>query len=194
MRFCNPARLKRNNFRPNFVRPNLLSKVARDERGVTAIEFALVLGPFLTLLFGIISVGFYFFSMFSLEHAIEVASRQIRIGAAPPAAATFKTAVCANLPAYMVCSGEGDKIRINVQNSTNYTASAADCLDTGTGELIAAGSYLPGAANEVVIVTICFEWNLGALPNMIYWISPTSARMGDGRLLLSASTVFANEP
>ena len=183
MRFCNPARRK-----PDPLSPNFLRKAAADENGVTAIEFALVLGPFLALLFGIISVGFYFFSMFSLEHAIETASRQIRIGA-PPSAVQFKTDVCAKLPGFMDCNN----IRLNVQNSSNYVVSAAACLDNNRA-LIAAGAYTPGAVSDVIIVTVCFEWNLGGLLNMVNWIAPSGARMGTDSLLLTASTVFTREP
>jgi Flp pilus assembly protein TadG len=42
-----------------------------DTAGVTAVEFAMVAVPFLMLLFGIITVGLFFFTTFSLENAVE---------------------------------------------------------------------------------------------------------------------------
>jgi Flp pilus assembly protein TadG len=188
MRLCIPSR-----FKCGFVKA-----AAKDERGATAVEFAMVLGPFLMLLFGIISVGFYFFALFSLEHAIEDASRQLRTGSAQTSnktAAAFKSDVCSKLPAFMKCTGASDKVRVNVQNSANYTVAAANCTDNG-GNLISNGStsYNPGAAGDVIVATVCFEWDLGNLPNLNYWISPASSRMGNGSILLSAATVFTTEP
>src|SRR5262245_42538858 len=83
--------------------------LASSEGGATAIEFALVIGPFLFLLFGIISLGFYWFNIFSLEHAVESAARVIRTGQAqtqtpnPMTVAQFKALICAKLPPYMPC-------------------------------------------------------------------------------------------
>ena len=55
-------------------------RLARDENGVTAIEFAMVGLPFFMMLFGIMGVGFYFFTIFNLENAVEQASRPLRTG------------------------------------------------------------------------------------------------------------------
>ena len=62
----------------------------RDERGFTAVEFAMVAMPFLMLLFGTIGIGLFFFTTFSLENAVEQASRQIRTGQAQLAGMTRK--------------------------------------------------------------------------------------------------------
>ena len=50
---------------------------SRDERGFTAVEFAMVAMPFLMLLFGTIAVGLYFFTTFTLENAVEKAAHRI---------------------------------------------------------------------------------------------------------------------
>ena len=50
-----------------------------DTGGVVTIEFALLALPFFMLMFGIILVGLHHFTTFSLENAIDVASRQLRI-------------------------------------------------------------------------------------------------------------------
>lgn len=181
---------------PSRVKPSSLENAAKDESGATAVEFAMVMGPFLMLLFGIMSVGFYFFALFSLEHAIEDASRQLRTGTAQTSnktPAAFKADVCAKLPAFMGCTGASDKVRVNVQNSSTYTVAAATCKDNGQLITNEASAYNTGSAGDVVIVTVCFEWDLGNLPNMNYWIAPASAKMGNS-LLLSASTVFTTEP
>lgn len=172
------------------------------ENGTTAIEFAAVIGPFLFLLFGIFSVGFYFFVTFSLEHAVESASRVIRTGQAqsgttPLTVTQFKALICEKLPPFMECGTTTDKIRINVQTYTGYsTVTPPTCTDA-SGNLIAAANqvYQPGATSSIVLVNVCYEWTLGAaMVNIPYWISPTNARMTNGSTLVQAATTFTNEP
>ena len=175
---------------------------AGDQRGTTGLEFALVVGPFLFLLFGIMSVGLYFFVMFSLEHAVESAARLVRTGqaqstTAPMTVDDFKAQVCSRLPSFMNCSGAGNKIRINVQTYAGYgSVTVPSCVDS-SGALIAstAQTYNPGGASTIVLVSACYEWELGnALANVPYWISPANAKMTNGSTLIQASTTFTTEP
>lgn len=193
----------RSRFQKAARRPDTLSRFAREERGTTAIEFAMVIGPFLFLLFGIISVGFYFFVTFSLEHAVESASRKIRTGQAqnggtPLTVDTFKAEICTKLPPFMKCDGgASDKIRVNVQTYTGYSSvSAPSCVDNN-GALIAKANqvYQPGTTSSIVLVGVCYEWELSkAMANIPYWIAPQSARMTNGSTLIQAATTFTNEP
>jgi len=52
----------------------------RNESGAAAVEFALVLVPFLTLVFGIIQYGLYFYGAQSGSHAANSAIRQLSVG------------------------------------------------------------------------------------------------------------------
>ena len=163
----------------------------RDDSGATAIEFAMVSMPFLALLFGIIAVGLFFFTTFSLENAIEQASRPLRTGEAQTAGMTkdqFKTNVCNNVPAYVDCAG---KLRINVQKyDLGDIIVAPACVDAG-GALVqpAATAFAPGAANQIMLVTACLEWELaGKIPFL------TLSSMGNGSALIQASTTFKIEP
>ena len=183
--------------------PAALRRFRRNEGGTTAIEFAMVIGPFLMLLFGIISVGFYFFVVFSLEYAVESASRVIRTGQAqtsnpPMTVSQFKDLVCTKLPPFMLVGGcASSKLRVNVQTFTGYnTITTASCLDTGGNLIPTAGqTFATGGSNAVVLVSVCFEWELSkAMANIPYWISPRSAQMGNGSTLIQASTAFTPEP
>ena len=112
-----PAHSARPGLLTRLRRPGLLARLRRDENGFTAVEFALVATPFLALLFGIIAVGLYFFVQFSLENAVEQASRMIRTGQAqtrepPMTTAQFKTEICNRAPSFIDCGG---KVRVNVR-------------------------------------------------------------------------------
>lgn len=175
--------------------PRAAAKLKRwraDESGATAVEFGMVITPFMFLLFGIIAIGLYFFTVFTLENAVEQASRQIRTGAAQQSGLTadqFKTALCSYLPGNMACDGS---LQVNVKNYPNSAsitaASLPTCLDSG-GNLSATSSYTPGGANVIVLVWVCYEWTLaGKIPLL---------RLGDmanGSALIQATTTFRTEP
>ncbi len=164
-----------------------------DERGFTAVEFAMVAMPFLMLLFGTIGVGLFFFTTFSLENAVEKAARQIRTGQAQTGGKTtsqFKQDVCDLAPSFVDCIGN---LRINVISSGSFSGAAASigsCTDSG-GNLIPDPTDVPvpGAAGDVVLVTVCYEWEL---PSVLPFIE--LGDMGSGSRLIRASTTFRTEP
>jgi Flp pilus assembly protein TadG len=52
----------------------------RDEDGAAAVEFALVLIPLLSLVFGLVQYGWYFYAMQSGSSAVGDAARRIAVG------------------------------------------------------------------------------------------------------------------
>jgi Flp pilus assembly protein TadG len=173
------------------LRGGLLRRVRADERGVTAIEFGMVAMPFLMMLFGIIGVGLYFFTTFTLENAVEQASRLLRTGQAQSAnynAAQFKAVVCDYVPGHIDCA---NKLRVNVKSFADTTNITPDSLPTclNNGGLSNGSEFDMGEASEVVLVWVCYEWELaGKIPFL---------RLGDmanGSRLIQATTVFRSEP
>jgi Flp pilus assembly protein TadG len=163
---------------------------SRNKDGNTAIEFAMVAFPFLMLVFGTIAVGLYFFTTFALENAVEKAARQIRTGEAQIAGKTtsqFKNDVCGYAPLYVDCVGN---LRVNVATASNFGGvTSPSCTDTG-GNLIPdpTPSAVPGAAGEVVLVTVCYEWELAAaLPFL------KLGDMNNGSAMIQAATTFRTE-
>jgi Flp pilus assembly protein TadG len=55
-------------------------RARRDERGASAVEFALVLIPLLYLIFGLVQYGWYFYAMQSGSSAVGDAARRIAVG------------------------------------------------------------------------------------------------------------------
>jgi Flp pilus assembly protein TadG len=168
-----------------------LEALRSDERGMTAIEFGMVGLPFFMMLFGIIAVGLFFFTTFTLENAVEDAARLIRTGQVQQSgmsAEQFKQEVCSRTPPYMDCEG---KIRVNVQSFTGFgSVVVPSCVDNGGNLVPASGvTYDPGAESTVVLVTVCYEWELaGKLPFLHL------GNMSNGSALIQASTTFRSEP
>lgn len=162
----------------------------KHDGGFTAVEFAMVAPWFLMLLFGIIAVGLYFFTTFSLENAVDQAARLIRTGQAQESGMTreqFKQKVCENAPQYVDCAG---KMRVNVVSSGDpATLAPPSCIDSGALMPEASTAYNAGAAGTYVIVTVCYEWELaGKIPFLHL------GDMGNGSAMIQAATTFKSEP
>lgn len=171
---------------------DILSRFRADREGATAIEFAMVALPFLMLLFGIVAVGLYFFTVFTIENAVEQASRLLRTGQAQQAgytAAQFKSKVCEFVPGHIDCNG---KLQVNVlsyADTTNITPESLPTCLSATGQLSTDTNFAPGTASEVVLVWVCYEWELaGKLPFLHL------GNMAGGSSLIQATTVFRTEP
>ena len=171
---------------------NLFARWRRDARGVTAIEFAMVAMPFLMLLFGIIGVGLYFFTTFTLENAVEQAARVLRTGQGQEAGMTdvqFKAKVCEFVPGHIDCT---NKLKVNVlsfADTANITPGALPTCLNGDNTLAGATQYNPGAASEVVVVWICYEWELSSKIPFL-----DLGNMAGGSRLIQATSVFRTEP
>lgn len=171
----------------------LVRRFSKNEDGFTAVEFGMVAMPFLMMLFGTIGVGLFFFTTFSLENAIEKASRQVRTGQAQSANKTtdeFKQDVCNNAPSFVDCAGN---LRVQVISNPTFSGAAGSigsCTDSG-GDLIPepTNTGVPGAAGEVVLVTVCYEWEMTQYIPFL-----DLGNMGNGSRLIQASTTFRTEP
>ena len=183
-----------------------LRALRRDERGATAVEMGFVLGPFLMLLFGIISVGFYYFTTFMLENAVEEAARLIKTGQAqtgswttnpahpPMTAAEFKTSVCNKLPTFSDCNS---KARVHVKSFSDFgNITYPSCLlnEGAANESLKTDAQMyadlgMGGASTVVLVTVCYEWDLaGKIPFL------QLGSMKNGSALVEVRTAFKSEP
>ena len=162
-----------------------------NTKGSLAIEFAAVTLPFLMLLFGILVAGLYYFTTFSLENAVEQAARQIRTGQAQLANKTkaqFKLDVCSKAPSFVDCA---NYLRVNVVEFSDFASVAPpSCLDGG-GNLIPdpADDPVPGAAGEVVLVIVCYEWRMA---NILPFLKVGD--MSNGSAMIQAATTFRTEP
>lgn len=169
----------------------------RNERGATAVEFGIVAVPFFLFVMAILGVGLYFFTTNSLEHGAEAAARQIRTGQAQKGALTvgeFKQLVCDEAGTYIDCN----KLRVLVQNASSWSGITPDsCLDedknlaASTGEADDEIADYTGEASQVVLVTLCYEWDLAKSFKLLKLGKNTD---GSGAAVLQAATAFRTEP
>lgn len=165
-----------------------LHRFRADTSGVTAIEFGMVATPFFALMIALIEVSLVFFANFTLENAVDKASRLIRTGQVQTqgfSEAQFKQSICDGVTGVYDCMAG---LKLDVQRFDDFSGvNLSDPLD-GDGELRNDFGFNPGEGGEVVVVRAFYEWNLianfpGGLGNM----------PGGGRLLV-ATAAFRNEP
>jgi len=167
-----------------------LRKLAALNDGAAAVEFALVATPFLALLFAILQTSLIFFAEQSLETTAADASRLVQTGQAQNQGfdqAAFKTAVCARLSGLMNCSG----IMIDVRTYSDFSSANTSLPIDQNGNLQNNFVYQPGAAGDIVVVRLMYQWPLVV---SLSALSKSFANLANGQDLLMATVAFRNEP
>lgn len=164
---------------------------ARDNRGATIIEFALVAAPFVALILAILQIAVVFFAQEGLETAAEAASRSIMTGQAQSAGLTqaqFQAQTCKSLPAFFSCP----KLMVDVQKASSFsgvTTGAPTITYDKNGNVTNSFSYVVGGSGDIVIVRLMYLWPVITGP-LGFNIGTTS----NGQRLLIATEVSKTEP
>jgi Flp pilus assembly protein TadG len=177
------------------AKPARLNSFLKDKKGVTALEFGIVALPFLMFAFGTIGIGLHFFTQNALEHAVGSAARKIRTGQAQKAGTTvaeFKQMVKEEAGPTI----DAAKLEVHMQTGDNWNeVTPTSCLDssgqqtTGTGDGTDAVGDHSGGAGKVVMVTVCYEWEMAKLLPFL-----ELGQMANGSGLIQSSTTFRTEP
>lgn len=179
---------------------------ARDESGVTAIEFGLLALPFFSILGAILETSLVFLSGQVLESAVQDTSRLIRTGQAQGAgvtAAGFKTMVCDRVFG-LIRDCDSLHIEVNVVSAfgdvdmtapVNWTCAAPAPGQTQQQANAACSAwtrpenYTPGAGSSIVMVQVYYKW-----PVIVPFGGLGLSNLPDGRRVMGSATVFRNEP
>lgn len=183
----------------------LLKRFRKDSKGVTAVEFAMIAVPFLSLLFVIFESALVFFTQQGLEAATADAARVILTGqtlsgttvngTALTSSDTFRTQVMCklkSLPSFIDCN----KLIIDVRNQSGFAGTNLDS-SFYTGATV----FQTGGANCVVVMRVVY-------PMPVYLSFLTSNGLvatgvnrtgqvnysGGWKHMLLATQVFRNEP
>ncbi len=161
----------------------------RDRCGNYAIEFGLVALPFFALLFATFDTALIFFKEEYLQTAVQDAGRLLFTGQAQNASYTqaqFKQAVCDRLPVMISC---GD-VYVDVRTYANFsTANRFNPIDNSGNFQAGSMQYNPGARSSIVVVTGYAQHSM-----FVSLISTYYANLSNGKILLTASAAFRNEP
>jgi Flp pilus assembly protein TadG len=166
---------------------HLVRGFARRQDGAAAIEFAMVALPFFGLLFAILQTAIIFFAGQALQAAVADSSRLIMTGQAQQAnytAADIKNAVCARITALFNCSAG---VTVDVKNYATFGAiDSTPPLSNGQFDASKTG-YSPAGPGCIQVVTLYYQWP-------VYVALLGLSNMNNGYRLMSATSVFKNEP
>lgn len=183
--------------RPGAPVPRLgLRRFRRDDKGGTAVEFALVAVPFLALMFAIIETALAFWSATVLDTAVTDASRRIYTGQFQQANATaqpadlptkFRDEVCKSIVALFSCAS----IKIDVRSYDSFPSQRAALPVTPEGDFDAAnfGRYMSPGPNKIVVVRAAVE-----IPVFVSLLSPKQTNLRNGNRLIMGTATFRTEP
>jgi len=161
--------------------------IGKDE-GVTAVEFSLLLAPYMMLTLGIFEIAMMFTSASLLEGATNKAARQIRTGQLQQSAASpedaFRDAICGYKMVFIDCND----IIVEVQQLDSFgDFGAAAAQFDEDGNLVSRG-VSPGGANDRVLVRTAYRYNM---------MTPIVGELlsgGNGSKLFMSTIVLQSEP
>ncbi len=174
------------------------SKLLRDERGATAVEFGLLALPFFMIVGAILETAVVFLSGQILDTAVQDVSRLIRTGQVREMGITtaqdFKDRVCERLYG-LFTNCDALHVEVDVQDTGRFsdiTISAPidfanckkDACDWTRPEVFSAGQ-----GSSIVVVQVYYKW-----PAIVSLGGYHLGNLGDGTRLMSGTTVLRNEP
>ncbi len=161
----------------------------RRQDGAVAVEFALVMLPFLAIMFAIMETALVFFAGQTLETAVADSARLIMTGQAQSqslTADTFKNAVCTRIYGLFNCSSG---VYVDVRTYTSFASvSMAQPVDAN-GNLVNNFQYQPGGPGDIVVVRLFYQW-----PIKVSLLGLNLSNMSGGNRLVVATAAFKNEP
>jgi Flp pilus assembly protein TadG len=168
----------------------------RSDAGGVAIEFAIVLLPFLTMVMVIVQSAIVLLAGQVLQTAATNASRLILTGQAQTAgynAAAFKSAICANMTVMFNCA---NNLYIDVESFSSFSSISLSNPTNTNGTLNTTGfGYSPGNPGDIVVVRLIYQWPIIAAG--IGFCAATSCGLvnsaGNSNTLV-ATVAFRNEP
>jgi Flp pilus assembly protein TadG len=179
----------------------LLPALARDRRGATVIEFALILPVMLVLMMGMMEIAYQAYVQSVITGAVQKAGRDSGIQGATPATIDAKvlSQVRAVAPSAAFVAGSPTRLSYTnfsqvapepfVDTNGNGVRDAGECYTdiNGNGQWDAdAGRSGQGGANDVTVYTAQVTYNrLFPVVKLLGWA---------GTATLSATTTLMNQP
>jgi Flp pilus assembly protein TadG len=177
------------------IRRSFVSAAARrfirQKDGSTTVEFAMVVAPFLALIFAIIETAIVFFAGQTLETAASDSARLIMTGQAQTqgfSQAQFKNAVCAKIYGLFDCQGG---LYVDVKTYTSFSTINNSTLpvDANGNLQTASFGYQPGGPGDIVVVRLIYQW-----PVYVSLLGLNLSDSAGSKRVLMSTVAFRNEP
>jgi len=160
----------------------------QNDRGVVAVEFAMIALPFFVLLFGMIEMALAYTASYMLEGGVVEAARLLRTGEATDsgdAESAFRTKLCDQVGTLIPC---GDIVYESIPLDGFSSAADAPPQYDENGNLVSQG-FNAGSSDSVVMVRAFYRY---------YFMTPFIADLiGDSSgssIAMMSTAVIRNEP
>lgn len=179
----------------------LFARLAGDRRGIAAVEFAILAPVMLTLMMGLMELGYQAYVQAAVTGAVQKAGRDSAIQGATPATIDAKVLGQVQMIAKGAAFTSGFPTRLNYSNfsaiapepfvdsNNNGVRDAGECYTdvNGNGRWDDdAGRTGQGGANDVTVYTVSVDYpRLFPVARWFGWASTAT---------LSASTTLMNQP
>jgi Flp pilus assembly protein TadG len=183
------ARNKLTSKMKRLARLRAVRRFIRHEDGATAVEFGMILLPFLAMMFAIMETALVFFAGQTLETAVADSARLIMTGQAQTQslnATTFKDAVCARIYGMFNCASG---VYVDVRTYTSFASVSMTNPVDQNGNLVNNFVYQPGGPGDIVVVRLIYQW-----PITISLMGLNLSNMSGNSRLVVATAAFRNEP
>jgi Flp pilus assembly protein TadG len=164
-------------------------RFVREQDGAVAVEFGLVMVPFLAVLFAIVETAIVFFAGQTLETAVADSARLIMTGQAQSGnygATEFKNAVCSKVYGLFDCQ---NGIYVDVRKYSSFASVSLTRPVDANGNFQNNMAYDPGGPGCITVVRLYYQW-----PVYLKLSGLNLADLANGKRLLAATAAFRNEP
>lgn len=182
--------------RDYFRAPRIVRRFRKNDKGTTAIEFAMLAAPFFVLLFGIIESSLIFFAGQMLENSVDEVGRKVRTGQLnnTMTAAQFRTEICNSAAILFDCEGIKIDVKVAARFQDLPNPPIANSLNNSTD--FSTYGFTPPCPEEIAMVTASYEWPIFTYfaADNIYPQSRGANNSAFRKILLNAVAVFRTEP
>jgi Flp pilus assembly protein TadG len=175
-----------------------IAALGRSQEGATAVEFALVAGPFFYVIGCICETGLMLFAEYVIQNSVQEASRMVRTGQVTTGDGSllmtvdqFKDAICEEVNIIVDCD---NKVSVYVNSADDFddlTSIIEDPIDVGKKPDGTAYTpvYTPGGELKAATVIATYDWDF-SFPFMEFL---GNVDRGSARRIYGLA-IFRNEP
>ncbi len=169
----------------------LFRRYRTDDEGSTTIEFVIVFPMIMWFVMTIFETGFIATRMVMLEHGLDMASREIRLGStAVTTHEGLKFSICDNAGILVDCERDLILEVVEMDLASDYPANQPNCADR-TGDIEPTINFTNGGRSRIMFIRACMIID-PLFPG--HGITLGLTRDASDGLQLVAYSAFMNEP
>lgn len=174
----------------------MLRRFRKNDRGVVAIEFAMLALPFFLLVFAIIETCLSFAAGQLLQNTTDRLARELRTGQITPMEATdtkIFDEICGGL-AIMLVDDTCPELEIDLKNYEDFADVPTGITRLANGDVDTSGFDIdPAGPQEIEQIRVFYRWPVFT-DLMKSRIANINRGTSDGKILLFATMTWQNEP